>query len=120
MTAKKAAKSAEENIARLRATGRNDECPCGSKKKYKKCHLREDEEAERVHLEGIQVANAKAAEKEAKEHDADCKDPECKEDNGKAKAEAPKAKAVAGGGSKPAPKGPAATASQRSMPRKAV
>ncbi|HXL72960.1 MAG TPA: SEC-C metal-binding domain-containing protein, partial [bacterium] len=23
-------------------TGRNDECPCGSKKKYKKCHLEAD------------------------------------------------------------------------------
>ena len=28
---------------RLAATGRNDLCPCGSGKKYKKCHLRADE-----------------------------------------------------------------------------
>ena len=28
---------------RLGATGRNDVCPCGSGKKYKKCHLQEDE-----------------------------------------------------------------------------
>ena len=28
---------------RLAATGRNDVCPCGSGKKYKKCHLQEDE-----------------------------------------------------------------------------
>jgi Flp pilus assembly protein TadD len=29
--------------ARLAATGRNEPCPCGSGKKYKKCHLAEDE-----------------------------------------------------------------------------
>jgi len=31
--------------ARLAATGRNDACPCGSGKKYKKCHLVGDEAA---------------------------------------------------------------------------
>ncbi len=31
--------------ARLAATGRNDACPCGSGKKYKKCHLGADEQA---------------------------------------------------------------------------
>jgi thioredoxin-like negative regulator of GroEL len=31
--------------ARLAATGRNDACPCGSGKKYKKCHLAGDEQA---------------------------------------------------------------------------
>jgi tetratricopeptide (TPR) repeat protein len=30
---------------RLGATGRNDACPCGSGKKYKKCHLQADEQA---------------------------------------------------------------------------
>ena len=30
---------------RLKATGRNDNCPCGSGRKYKKCHLAEDERA---------------------------------------------------------------------------
>jgi tetratricopeptide (TPR) repeat protein len=30
---------------RLAGTGRNDLCPCGSEKKYKKCHLQEDEAA---------------------------------------------------------------------------
>jgi tetratricopeptide (TPR) repeat protein len=30
---------------RLAQTGRNDLCPCGSGKKYKKCHLQEDESA---------------------------------------------------------------------------
>src|SRR5262245_40031510 len=31
--------------ARVGATGRNDVCPCGSGKKYKKCHLAADEAA---------------------------------------------------------------------------
>src|SRR5688572_19059996 len=31
--------------ARLTETGRNDVCPCGSGKKYKKCHLMADEAA---------------------------------------------------------------------------
>ncbi len=31
--------------ARLQATGRNEPCPCGSTKKYKKCHLQADEAA---------------------------------------------------------------------------
>ncbi len=35
----------EEARARLGATGRNDACPCGSGKKYKKCHLAGDEQA---------------------------------------------------------------------------
>ena len=49
--AKPAAKAAElkadpaEARARLAATGRNDACPCGSGKKYKKCHLPADEQA---------------------------------------------------------------------------
>jgi tetratricopeptide (TPR) repeat protein len=38
-----AAQKAEKARARLAATGRNDPCPCGSGKKYKKCHLAEDE-----------------------------------------------------------------------------
>jgi tetratricopeptide (TPR) repeat protein len=31
--------------ARLGATGRNEACPCGSGKKYKKCHLQGDEQS---------------------------------------------------------------------------
>ena len=42
---------------RLKATGRNDRCPCGSGKKYKKCHLAEDE--------GTRTATLKALEEEA-------------------------------------------------------
>jgi tetratricopeptide (TPR) repeat protein len=36
---------ADKARARLASTGRNDACPCGSGKKYKKCHLAEDEGA---------------------------------------------------------------------------
>lgn len=32
-----------EDEIRPRNLGRNDECWCGSSKKYKKCHLEEDE-----------------------------------------------------------------------------
>ena len=39
------AKRAEEAKARLAKAERNDPCPCGSGKKYKKCHLRDDEAA---------------------------------------------------------------------------
>ena len=37
--------NADDQIERLKTTGRNDSCPCGSGKKYKKCHLIEDEAA---------------------------------------------------------------------------
>jgi uncharacterized protein YecA (UPF0149 family) len=37
--------SPTEALTRLRQTERNADCPCGSGKKYKKCHLREDEAA---------------------------------------------------------------------------
>ncbi len=46
--AKKAAKNegdAAKARERLGAAGRNDPCPCGSGKKYKKCHLAADEQA---------------------------------------------------------------------------
>src|SRR6185369_11333116 len=38
-----AAKALAEAETRLASTGRNDPCPCGSGKKYKKCHLQGDE-----------------------------------------------------------------------------
>jgi tetratricopeptide (TPR) repeat protein len=40
-----AEKGQDEARARLAGTGRNDPCPCGSGKKYKKCHLAGDEGA---------------------------------------------------------------------------
>ena len=47
--------NASDYAERLKTTGRNDPCPCGSGKKYKKCHLTEDEAAKHQEL-------AKAAE----------------------------------------------------------
>ena len=35
--------ASDEAKTRLATAGRNDPCPCGSGKKYKKCHLRDDE-----------------------------------------------------------------------------
>jgi tetratricopeptide (TPR) repeat protein len=37
--------SVEAAALRLRSSGRNEPCPCGSGKKYKKCHLLADEQA---------------------------------------------------------------------------
>jgi tetratricopeptide (TPR) repeat protein len=37
--------SLEAAALRLRSSGRNEPCPCGSGKKYKKCHLLADEQA---------------------------------------------------------------------------
>ncbi len=42
--------NAQEYNERLKTTGRNDPCPCGSGKKYKKCHLAEDESAKHSEL----------------------------------------------------------------------
>ena len=50
-----------EFLQRFRATGRNDDCPCGSGKKYKKCHLREDEEAEHKYMAEQEEARAAEA-----------------------------------------------------------
>lgn len=44
---------------RLTQTGRNDLCLCGSGKKYKKCHLGEDEASERA--ESAAVASEREA-----------------------------------------------------------
>ncbi|HEY6476379.1 MAG TPA: SEC-C domain-containing protein, partial [Polyangia bacterium] len=50
-SAKAETKQADLNVdpaearVRLGATGRNDACPCGSGKKYKRCHLPADEQA---------------------------------------------------------------------------
>ena len=49
---------------RLKNTKRNDPCPCGSGKKYKKCHLSEDEAAQHAALKQAEEAAAAAAEAE--------------------------------------------------------
>ncbi len=48
---------------RLKSTGRNDRCPCGSGKKYKKCHLIVDESKHSAALNALeQEAIARTAE----------------------------------------------------------
>jgi ABC-type Zn2+ transport system substrate-binding protein/surface adhesin len=47
-------------------TGRNDECPCGSKKKYKKCHMEADQAAQSA---ALSKTNADAAAKAEHDHD---------------------------------------------------
>jgi tetratricopeptide (TPR) repeat protein len=50
-TPEELAKRVGEAKGRLAAADRNDPCPCGSGKKYKKCHLRDDEAASIVPME---------------------------------------------------------------------
>jgi hypothetical protein len=50
--------------------GRNDPCPCGSGKKYKKCHLPQEQAARTA------AAKEEAAKAEAAEADADDEDEE--------------------------------------------
>ena len=98
--------SDEEYRLRLKKAGRNDTCPCGSGKKYKKCHLQPDEES-------YSEALARAREEAAAEAEGD--EPE---DAGEGQAHPPEAKR-----SKYAPKTPGArpiaASRQVSTPRKA-
>jgi ABC-type Zn2+ transport system substrate-binding protein/surface adhesin len=50
-------------------TGRNEPCPCGSKKKYKKCHLEADEKANSGALAKINADAAEKVKAEADKHD---------------------------------------------------
>jgi septal ring factor EnvC (AmiA/AmiB activator) len=63
--------STTEAAERLKTAGRNDDCPCGSKKKYKKCHLRADEEAVSKQLAEAQTKADAAAAKDAEAAEAD-------------------------------------------------
>jgi len=56
--------SSEDPISKI---SRNDPCPCGSGKKYKKCHLKEDAEARSAEIAAQNAALAEAAEKAAEE-----------------------------------------------------
>jgi hypothetical protein len=50
---------------RLKNTGRNDSCPCGSGKKYKKCHLQKDEALEIAAVKKAEVTKADTEEEHA-------------------------------------------------------
>ena len=59
---------------RLKTTGRNDHCPCGSGKKYKKCHWAEDERMRTATLKTLEEeAAAKAEASKDTEDDVDTK-----------------------------------------------
>lgn len=68
----------DDSFDRLKATKRNDVCPCGSGKKYKKCHLAEDQAAQNAadaKAEAARAAAAAAAEAEAEaENDAEAEE----------------------------------------------
>ena len=53
--------SDETHVERLKATKRNDPCPCGSGNKYKKCHLDADEAAVHAAAKAAKAAAEAAA-----------------------------------------------------------
>ncbi|OQY32203.1 MAG: hypothetical protein B6241_11770 [Spirochaetaceae bacterium 4572_59] len=59
----------------MKSTGRNDLCFCGSGKKYKKCHLNEDERMEHEEYkkreEALKVTEKEASELEKENPEAD-------------------------------------------------
>ena len=57
---------ADQDYAQRLKTGRNEVCPCGSGKKYKKCHLEADEKAQ---SQALAKTNAELAAKAEKDHD---------------------------------------------------
>lgn len=105
--------SVNEAAERLRSAGRNDDCPCGSGKKYKKCHLRADEEAASKALSESNAAKTKAAEAEAATEEAG------HEGHGHAPGEHPKAQPSVSGLVSGMPKGPRSH-KPMNTPRKAV
>lgn len=76
---------------RLKHTKRNDPCPCGSGRKYKKCHLEADEAALHAAAKAAQVAAETAAAAAAAEAD----------EQGETKNEPGATKPSAGGGERP-------------------
>jgi hypothetical protein len=98
-------------LERLKTAGRNDDCPCGSGKKYKKCHLRADEEAASKALAETNAERAKTAEAEAAEEPGH-------EGHGHGPGEHPKSQPMA----LQSPGGPKTPLSHKPMntPRKAV
>jgi hypothetical protein len=101
--------TSEEYKLRVKNTGRNDTCPCGSGKKYKKCHLQADEKSN---------SEALAKAREEAEAAAEAAEGEEPEERKEGPVHPPEAK-----GHKYAPKiprpRPAAGSRQVSTPRKA-
>lgn len=77
--------SLEVAQSRYKSTGRNDACPCGSTKKYKKCHHTEDSAAVSAELSRLEEQLKAAAVVKAAE-DAEQAESEGKKASGKAGA----------------------------------
>src|SRR5260221_4613381 len=60
---------AELDYAQRLKTGRNEPCPCGSGKKYKKCHMGADEKAKSAELSKTNAAAAAKAATEEHDHE---------------------------------------------------
>jgi hypothetical protein len=97
--------------------GRNDACPCGSGKKYKKCHLPEDDAAIRAELQRLEAeAVAKAAQLAAEEAEQEAAEG-TPAGAGKKASAATKGKKRDAGGATPGPRqGPNARA--KNLPRR--
>ena len=61
----------QDNETRFKNTNRNDSCPCGSGKKYKKCHLAEDEAAQHAAVKQAEEAAAKEREEGGERSDGE-------------------------------------------------
>ena len=70
--------SEQNYLERLKNTGRNDACPCGSGKKYKKCHLPQDEA--KKHEEYLKQEEELKKANEAKQENDEKKTKEHKDD----------------------------------------
>lgn len=100
--------SNETYSQRLKTTKRNDPCPCGSGRKYKKCHLEADEAALHAATKKAQEAAAQeAAAKAADEADDDADTGSANKKDTSAGAERPSVrqnKPGRGAGQNPRPK----------------
>ena len=73
----------------MKTTGRNDRCPCGSGKKYKKCHLDEDASKRTAVFKTLEeeakARAAKKAEEDAEENAEESAPDKSKRKQGRAK-----------------------------------
>lgn len=75
---------------RHRTTGRNDACPCGSGKKYKKCHQGDDDAAITAQLKSTAEAAAAEAAAKAAAEEAEAKGKDKDASKGKSQKTPPK------------------------------
>lgn len=90
--------SLEEAQERHRTIGRNDDCPCGSQKKYKRCHKTDDDATISAELKrlGDAAAAEAAALAAAEQKESESGEKGTSAGPGKSKVTAPKKKIIAG------------------------